>query len=40
MLKGSIDAVHNGQCYGWAMDEALADLEQAGLRGRSLGIRH
>lgn len=24
MLKGSIDAVHNGRCYGWAMDEALS----------------
>jgi Phytanoyl-CoA dioxygenase (PhyH) len=23
MLKGSIDAVHNGQCYGWAMDTDL-----------------
>lgn len=24
MLKGSIDAVHNGRCYGWAMDDASA----------------
>jgi hypothetical protein len=24
MLKGSIDAVHNGFCYGWAMDEDIA----------------
>lgn len=24
MLKGSVDAVHNGQCYGWAMDEQTA----------------
>lgn len=23
MLKGSIDGVHNGQCYGWAMDSEV-----------------
>lgn len=21
MLKGSLDAIHNGQCYGWALDD-------------------
>lgn len=39
MLKGSIDLVHNGQCYGWAMDEASADFVEIEIfmDGRSAG---
>jgi ectoine hydroxylase-related dioxygenase (phytanoyl-CoA dioxygenase family) len=39
MLKGSIDGVHNGHCYGWAMDsEVLQPLEvEAFVDGRAIG---
>lgn len=41
MLKGSIDAVHNGQCYGWAMDsDAQQPIEVEGfVDGKSVGRR-
>lgn len=39
MLKGSIDAVHNGQCHGWALDpEAEGFLEvEVFVDGESIG---
>lgn len=46
MLKGSIDAVHNGRCYGWAMDEASPGplevelLVDGQLAGRGVADQH
>ena len=39
MLKGSIDAVHNGQCHGWALDpEAPDSVEiEVFVDGESIG---
>ncbi|HVX04487.1 MAG TPA: phytanoyl-CoA dioxygenase family protein [Rhodanobacteraceae bacterium] len=39
MLKGSIDAVHNGHCHGWAMDpETPASIEvELFVDGKSIG---
>jgi hypothetical protein len=39
MFKGSIDAVHNGRCYGWAMDTqtpSFIDVEVF-IDGESIG---
>lgn len=39
MLKGSIDAVHNGCCYGWALDDESSDAVEVEIfiDGRSAG---
>lgn len=38
MLKGSIDAVHNGQCYGWALDSDAPSIEiEVLVDGQSIG---
>lgn len=39
MLKGSIDAVHNGQCYGWAMDTNVPESIEVEIciDGQSVG---
>lgn len=41
MLKGSIDALHNGRCYGWAVDsKSPCAIEiEVFIDGESIGRR-
>lgn len=46
MLKGSVDAVHNGECYGWALDDESPEHVEVEIfidgqpAGRATADRH